>query len=94
MYPVPIGFFGSLNGRQVSTDAPGGPRCGVTDGSPSKVSIPRGGVHLRVTEQFADHREALAQSQGPGSIPAPEVVNSHVLQSGPRGCGARASAGR
>ena len=66
--------------RPIPTDATGDPRCGVLDRIPGQVSVPRGRLHLRVTEQLTDHREALAQGQRPRSIHVPEVVNSPIFQ--------------
>ena len=73
-----------LAAHEIASNAPGDPGGGALDGIPSKVSVPRGGLHLRVTEQLPDHREALAQGQRPRSIRMAEVVNSHVLQPGAR----------
>ena len=57
---LPTGFVDLLNGRQVPADAPGDPRRGVLDRVPCQMRIPGGGLHLRVTEQLSDHREAFA----------------------------------
>ena len=67
---------------EIPADAPGDPSRGVLDGIPRKMGVPRGRLHLRVTEQLPDHREALAQSQRPRSIRVAKVVNSHILQLG------------
>jgi len=57
-----------LAGDEVPADAPGDPRRGVLDRVPREMSVPRGRLHLCVTEQLPDHREALAQGQCPRSI--------------------------
>ena len=67
---------------EIPADAPGDPRCGVLNGIPRQASVPRGRLHLRVTEQLPDHGEALAQGQRPRSIRVAKVMNSHVLQHG------------
>ena len=71
---LPSGFVSTLNGRQVPTNAPGYPRRGVLNGFPRQVCIPRGRLHLRVTKQLPDHREALTQRQRPRSIRVAEIV--------------------
>ena len=48
------------------------------------MRVPGGGLHLRVTEQLPDHREALAQGQRPRSITVAKVMNSHVFEPGTR----------
>ena len=35
-----------------------------------------------VTEELADHRQALTQGESPGRVGVPEVVNSYVLKPG------------
>ena len=46
------------------------------------MRVARGRLHLSVTEQLADHREALAERQRPRSKAVPEVMDPHVLQLG------------
>ena len=46
------------------------------------MRVPRGGLNLRVTEQFADHREAFTEGQCAGREGMPEVVNSPIFQAG------------
>ena len=53
---------------EIATGAPGDPCCGVLDGISGQVSVPRSGLHLRVAQQFPDHRKALAERQRPRSI--------------------------
>ena len=48
------------------------------------MCVSGGRLHLRVTEQFPDHRETLTECQGSGSIAVTQVMNTHVLQSGAR----------
>ena len=72
----------TLTGRQISANAPGDPRGGILDGIAGKMRIPGCGLHLCVTEQLADHREALAQGQRSGRITVPEIMDPHVLQLG------------
>ena len=43
----------------------------------------RGCFHLAVTEQAADHRQALVERQRPRRERVPGIVKAHVLQSGP-----------
>ena len=44
---------------------------------PGKMSIAGGGLHLRVTKQLPDHRQALAERQGPrGKVGAVDCVRS------------------
>ena len=65
---------------EIPADAPRDSGGGGLDRIPCQVRISGGRLHLRVTKQLPDHREALAQRKRPGSIRMPEVVNSHVLQ--------------
>ena len=39
--------------------------------SPGKMRVSGGRLNLGMAQQLADHREALAQGQGPGSIRVP-----------------------
>ena len=71
-----------LPAQENSPDASRDPRCGVLDRIPGKMSVPRGRLHLRVTEQFPDHREAQPQGQSPAGIRVSEIMNSHVGQTG------------
>ena len=82
------------NGRQVPADAPGNPRHGVLDRIPRQMGVARGRLHLRMTEQFPDHRQALAQGQRPRGRRVPEVKNSNILQPSARGCAARGAGDR
>ena len=68
---------------QVRADAGGDPGRRFPDRIPRQVRVPRGRLHLRVTEEPADHRQALSQSQrtrGPGVA---QVMETHVAQPGP-----------
>ena len=68
---------------QVSADAAGDPCSGVLDRIPGQVSVPRGRLHLRVTEQLTDHREALAQGQRPRCIPVANIREPGSCLPGP-----------
>ena len=46
------------------------------------VCVSDSSLHLRVTQQFPDHRQALAKRQRSRSIRMAEVMNSYVFQSG------------
>ena len=48
------------------------------------MSVPCGRLHLHVTEELPDHREALAECQRPPSLQMTWAVNSHILQPGAR----------
>ena len=76
------GVFGALSGSQALADAPGDPRRGGLDGIPGKVGISGRRLNLGVTEQLADHREALAQGQRPRSKAVSEVVDPHIVEPG------------
>ena len=39
------------------------------------MRIARGGLHLRATEQFADHGETFTESQGPGGEGVAKIVS-------------------
>ena len=39
------------------------------------MGIPRGGLDLRVTEELADHRQALSEGQGAGRKAVPQVFS-------------------
>ena len=62
-----------LDAQERASDPPDDPCCGCLDQGWRQMRIPRGGLHLRVTEQLPDHREALAQGQRPRSMRVPEV---------------------
>ena len=47
------------------------------------MRIASGGLYLRVTEQLADHRQALAKGQSPGREAVAQVVDPDVIQLGP-----------
>ena len=66
-------------GSQDPANAPGDPRRGVLDRVTGKASVPNGSLHLRVTQQFADHREALAERQRPRSMQVLQVVEPDIL---------------
>ena len=72
-----------MNGRQVPTDAPSDPGRGGLDRIPGKMRVPGSRLHLRMTEQFPDHREALAQGQRPRCIPVPQIVKMDIVQDRP-----------
>ena len=82
-------------GRQVPADAPSDPGSGVLDRVPGEMRVPRGRLHLRMTKQLPDHREAFAQSQRPRSI---RVAAGHEfarsLARRARECGARGAGDR
>lgn len=44
------------------------------------MRITGGGLHLRVPEQFANHRQAFSQSEGAAGVRMPEVMNAHVIE--------------
>ena len=47
-----------------------------------EMGVSRGRLDLRVSQQFTDHRQALAERQRAGSERVTEVVNSHPVESG------------
>ena len=55
-------------GREVPADAPGDPCRGVLDRVPRQMRVAGGRLHLRVTQQLPDHREAFAERQRSRSI--------------------------
>ena len=61
-------------GGEVPADASGDPRGGVLNGIPGKMRVPGCGLHLGVTEQLPNHREAFAQRQGAAGVRVPEIV--------------------
>ena len=46
------------------------------------MSVTRRGLDLRVAEQFANHRQALARCDGLGREGVAQVVDAHVLDAG------------
>ena len=52
------------------------------DGVAGKMGVPSGRLDLRVSQQFADHGQALAERQRAGSKRVAEVMNSHPVESG------------
>ena len=44
------------------------------------MGVPSGRLDLRVSQQFADHGQALAERQRAGSERVAEVVNAHVVE--------------
>ena len=50
--------------------------------SDGKMGVTGGRLDLRVSQQFADHGQALAERQRAGSERVTEVVNSHPVESG------------
>ena len=54
------------------------------DGIPSKVSVPRGGLHLRVTEQLANHRQTFADQETAAGEAMTQVVDPHIVEPGAR----------
>ena len=68
--------------HDVGANAAAGPGGGRLFGVAHQVSVFRGGADPGVTEQPADHRQALAERQRPLGVGMAEIVNSHVLQSG------------
>ena len=59
---------------------PRDPRRGDLDRVPGEVRISSGCLHLRVAQQLADHREALAQGQRSGSIRVPQGLDAHSVE--------------
>ena len=46
------------------------------------MGITGGRLHLAVTEELADHRQALAEGERPRGVGVAQVVNAHVFQLG------------
>ena len=65
------GFDAMIVGREISANAPGYPCPCISKRIPAKMTVPRGRLHLRVTQQFSDHREAFAECQSPAGIRRP-----------------------
>ena len=51
---------------QVTVDAVANASGRCLHGDPGEVCVPAGCLHLCVTKQFSNHRQAFAESQGPG----------------------------
>ena len=49
-----------------------------------KVGVTVGRLHVAVTEELSDHRQAFAQGERPRSVSVVNVMNAHVVQSGRR----------
>ena len=60
--------------HQVSADAPRDSCGSILDRVPRKVGVARGRLHLGVTQEPADHREALAEGQGAGRKAVSKVM--------------------
>ena len=58
----------------MGTNAVSDPRTGRLHGFVRLVCIASGCLNLRVTEEFADHWQALAKGQGPGREGVAEIV--------------------
>ena len=67
----------------MQTDAVAHAGTGCLHGLVREVRISCGRLHLRVTEQLADHREAFAKGQRTRRRGMSEVVNSYLLEPGP-----------
>ena len=52
--------------RDVRTNTVSDPRTGCLHGFVRQVRIASGRVNLRMTEELGDHRQAFAESNGPG----------------------------
>ena len=52
-----------FRGIEISVDAVSDARGGCLDGVTGKMGVPSGRLDLRVSEQFADHGQALAERQ-------------------------------
>ena len=50
--------------EEVGGEALGDLGCGFVHRVSCQVSIPRGGFHLAVTQQLADHRQAFTEREG------------------------------
>ena len=48
------------------------------------MRVPRRCLHLRMPEQFADHRQSLTGRDSGRRERMPQVVDADVLESGPR----------
>ena len=59
-----VHVFGGLS-QQAPPDASSDPRRGGLDGIPSEMRVARGGLHLRVTQEFPNHRQTLTKCQCP-----------------------------
>ena len=44
------------------------------------MGVAGGGLDLTVTEEFADHRQAFAESESPGREGVAEVMDSYILE--------------
>ena len=58
-------------GSQTPSNASGDPSRDFLDRIPGKLRVPGCCLHLRVSEQSADHRKALVERQGPAGITVP-----------------------
>ena len=52
--------------RDARTNAVSNPRTGRLHGFVRQVRIASGRLNLRITEELGDHRQAFAESNGPG----------------------------
>ena len=49
---------------------------------PPKVCVARGRLHLRVTEQFPDHRQTLPEGERPRGEAVAQVMQANVFEPG------------
>ena len=55
----------ALRSVQVAVDAVADASGGCFHGVAGQVCVPRGRLHLGMTEQLSDHRQSFAKGQGP-----------------------------
>ena len=68
--------------EEVGGEALGDSSCRFVHRVSCQVSIPRGGFHLAVTQQLADHRQTLAECQRSGRERVAKVMNPDIVQAG------------
>ena len=79
-------LIGRISKSKIGADTPCDPSRGSLDRIPGKVGVASGCLHLRVTKELPDHRQALAQGQRPGSIRVPKIVQLNISQIRKRCC--------
>ena len=72
--------FSSL---QIAVNAVADTSGGRLDGIAGEVGVAGRRLNLGMTEQLADHRQPLAEGQGPRGEAVAKVVNAHVFEVGP-----------
>ena len=65
------------------SDPAGDAVCGGLDGIVGEVGVARGGLHLGVPEQFADHGQAFADQKTTAGKAVAQIVDSHIVEPGP-----------